>query len=161
MKKLLFVLGATAAMLLPVATAGASSGNDVAKGHGTTFFGDPFAFSATANFNDTGARGSVRLDTAVGAIEETIYGDVTCLRVAGGLASIAGFITDISPPNAAIAHFKSFVVQTSDSGKFGSSPDTVVYSFFDSPPPPDGACPTPSAGLFISSGDVVVQDAIS
>src|SRR5437867_74222 len=116
MKKLC-VLVAAAALFLPASTAVGASGNDVAKGHGTTFFGDSFAFSTTANFNDTGARGSVRLDTAIGATEYTIYGDVTCLRVAGQTASIAGIITNVNPPSAIFAADQSFLVEAFDSGK--------------------------------------------
>ena len=160
MKKL-FVLVAAAALFLPASTAVGASGNDVAKGHGTTIFGDSFAFSATANFNDTGARGSVRLDTAIGATAYTIYGDVTCLRVAANTASIAGIITNINPPSAFLGADRSFVVQASDSGKFGSVPDTVFYTFSASLAPPDGACPASLLGPVISTGDIVIEDAIS
>jgi hypothetical protein len=158
------LVAAIAATLLAFAPGSATgaSGNDVAKGHGTTTFGDSFAFSATANFNDTGAHGSVRLDTALGAQEVTFYGDVTCLRVVGNTASIAGNVTNISPPIAFYGNIKSFVVQATDGGKFGSVADTVYYGLLTTPAPPDGACPAPSpANVPISTGDIVIGDAIS
>jgi hypothetical protein len=161
--KTVFVAAVAATLLAfsPGAASGAS-GSDVAKGHGTTFFGDAFAFSATANFNDTGARGSVRLDTAIGAQAVTFYGDVTCLRVLGNTASIAGTVTNISPPVAVFGNTKSFVVQATDGGKFGSAPDTVYYQFFSTPAPPDGVCPAPAPlNIPISTGDIVIVDAIS
>ena len=161
MKRLLAIALTGATLLLAPASATGASGSDVAKGHGTTFFGDSFAFSATAAFNDTGARGSVQLDTANGATEETFYGDVTCLRVVGNMASIVGNITNVSPPAAVYSSFRSFIIQTSDGGKFGTTADTVTYGFSTSVAAPDGFCPTPTVGFPITTGDVVITDASS
>ena len=161
MKKLVVVLLVVAAALFATASAVAASGSDVAKGHGTTFFGDPFDFSATASFSDVGARGSVRLDTAPGATEYTFYGNVTCLRVVGNLAVIGASVTNISPPVAAFGTVRSVLLWASDGGKFGSTPDTMTWVSSSSPAPPDGACPGPLAAPPISSGDIVISDAIS
>ena len=161
MRKLFALLAVVAAVQLTSTPSMAASGGDVAKGRGTTFFGDPFDFSATASFNDLGARGSARLGTAFGAIEEIASGNVTCLRVTGSLAVVGGAITDINPPNAAMAGLHSYIISATDSGKFGTGPDTLTYGFFTAPPPPDGACPTSASGLPISTGNVVIQDTIA
>ena len=162
MKKLLLaLLMVSAAVQIPMTSAVGASGTDIAKGRGTTFFGDPFDFSATASFNDLGAKGSARLGLGVGAIEETLSGPVTCLRVAGNVAVVGGAITDINPPSASLAVYRSYVIFASDSGKFGAGPDTLFYQFSTSLPPPDGACPVPLVGPPISSGEIVIQDTIA
>ena len=97
----------------------------------------------------------------MGAIEETLSGPVTCLRVAGNMAVVGGAITDINPPSASLAVYRSYVIFASDSGKFGAGPDTLFYQFSTSLPPPDGACPVPLVGPPISSGEIVIQDTIA
>jgi hypothetical protein len=161
MRRCLLVVGAVFLFLTPVVADAAPAG-DLAKGRGIDFFGPPFSFRASSNFNGTDPNGTVRLgfNTGPGGLTE-FYGDVTCLRVAAGLASIGGRVTKIDPPAASLGSIQSFVIQTSDAGKFSPAPDTVTYGVSSAPPPPATGCPVPTGGLPLTSGDIVIQDALS
>jgi hypothetical protein len=161
MRRCLLVVGVSFLFLTP-AVADAAPGGDLAKGRGLDFFGPPFSFRASSNFNGTDPDGTVRLgfNTGTGGLTE-FHGDVTCLRVAAGLASIGGRVTKIDPPAAVFGGIQSFIIQTSDGGKFSPTPDTVSYGVSTAPPPPATGCPAPTGGLPLTDGDIVVQDALS
>jgi hypothetical protein len=88
----------------------------------------------------------------------TLYGNVTCLRVVNAMASIAGEVTRIEPPTGTFSMIRSFGLQVSDGGKFGSDPDTFASGFSISPAPPDSGCLVPTPGSPISSGEIVIHD---
>ena len=162
MKRRLLHLTAIWLVVLP-GLALAAPAQDSAKGRGSNFFGQKFSFSATSTSSGFGADGTVQFETSTGGDLVTVLGEVTCLRVvdtAGvGSASISGRITGSRPNTNSVNQFSSFVLQTSDAGKFSNQADTALFSFSTLPPPPDGACPAPSPSLPISNGDVIIGNA--
>ena len=162
MRRSLLLTGLVFLLLVPAGAQAAPPGTDQAKGRGVDFFGPPFSFRAKSNFNGTNPEGTVALTFNSGpGAATTFYGDVTCLRVLGSVASIGGAVTRIDPPQAALGGIQSFVIFTSDAGKFSPSPDTVTYGVSSSPPPPATGCPTPSPGLPLTGGDILIEDALS
>jgi hypothetical protein len=142
-----FGVGVTAPM--------AAAGFDKASGHvdqGTS----TWDFSATSNFNGSEPRGSVKM-TNPNNDPNTVYtGKVTCLSVVGNTFQATGPITAVK--NNPFPGFSpmSFVIQGSDGGKFGTTPDTFqgTVSFFNPPP----ACAANATGSPVVYGDVIVQD---
>jgi hypothetical protein len=162
MRRSLLLVGAAFLLLVPAGAHAAAPGTDVVRGRGVDFFGPPFSFRATSNFNGTDPGGTVALsfNTGPGGLT-TFYGEVTCLRVLSNVASIGGRVTKIDPPQAALGGIQSFVIFTSDTGKFNPAPDTATYGVSTAPPPLATGCPAPAAGLPLTSGEVVIQDALS
>jgi hypothetical protein len=157
MKRLVVAL--SLAMLVSLAlgaAAYAASGSDSARGtvdQGT----QEWRFSATSNFNGTQPSGQVRLIQENQDPNLVITGDVTCLQVLNGSASIVAEITDV---RGGFTNADSLIIQTTDNGKFSTTPDTFagVQSFT----PATELCPPPT--LFqqpVLKGEVVVVDATS
>jgi hypothetical protein len=143
----------------------AAPAQDSAKGRGTDFFGRKFSFSATSTPTGFGADGTAQFEVSTGVASVTVLGEVTCLRTVddptgeGAIASIGGRITGSRPNTNSVNQFSTFIIQTSDSGRFSTQGDTVGFSLLTSPPPPDGGCPTPTPSGPISSGEIVIQNA--
>ena len=160
---LLRVLAIAAAVLsvLP-AVAGAAPGGDSTSGN-VTFSGLRIDWRATSTATGFNARGYGRLTQTNADPNQTFAGDVTCLRVVGAtattpaMASIGVLLTQTPPGSFA----SSMIIHASDSGKFSSVPDTATtLTSFGAPPPADGACPAPFLGAPVSTGEVVINNAL-
>jgi hypothetical protein len=154
---------ALAALTLLALPALAAAGNDVAKGNGFFQFSSfsQFSFNAQSNFNGTDATGSATFTNPNADPNQSIKGRVTCLFVAGNVATIAGEVTSVQ--GNLFTTIRSFYITAEDSGKFGTAPDAVNYFFSVNPPPSDVACTAPFTitPFPIAQGDIVVKDANS
>ena len=156
------ILGtATAVTLLAfpgVATA-ARSGNDYASGD--VFEGGAhWRFSATSNFNGTQPSGFVRLTLANNDPNTVVTGSVTCLRVVGNTAWIIAEVTDIRGTGVNPAFTNSMLINATDSGKFGTSPDTFG-GVLTPTPATVASCVFTEPQSPVVNGEVVVSDALS
>ena len=82
---------------------------------------------------------------------------MTCLQVLNGSASIVAEVTDV---RGGFTSADSLIIQTTDNGKFSTTPDT--FAGVQSGAPATQLCPPPT--LFQSpvlKGEVVVVDATS
>jgi hypothetical protein len=157
MKRLVVAL--SLAMLVSLAlgaVAYAASGSDSAKG--TVDQGSQeWRFSATSNFNGTQPSGQVRLIQENQDPNLVITGEVTCLQVLNGSASIVAEVTDV---RGGFTSVQSLIIETTDSGKFSPTPDTFFGTLTSSPT--FSTCPPPT--IFqqpVMKGEVVVVDATS
>jgi hypothetical protein len=157
MKRLVVAL--SLAMLVSLAlgaVAYAASGSDSAKG--TVDQGSQeWRFSATSNFNGTQPSGQVRLIQENQDPNLVITGEVTCLQVLNGSASIVAEVTDV---RGGFTSVQSLIIETTDSGKFSPTPDTFFGTATSSPTL--STCPPPT--FFqqpVMKGEVVVVDATS
>jgi hypothetical protein len=163
----LALAAASAALAVALMPAGAFAdpGGDSASGHATVLSGtlseQQFDFRARSSSVGTDARGQARF--TVPATGGVYSGEVTCLLVVGAtsatpaLASIGVKITN-QPPGQP---FLSFIIETSDSGKFSGAPDTAAAVFSTTPAPPDGACPVPLAGGDpVTEGEVTIHNTL-
>jgi hypothetical protein len=141
------------------------SGNDSASGHVNNWGGNDvdIDFSARSNFNGTQARGYARFAFRTFDPDSVVTGEVTCLVVIGGVATIGGIITDVRGGLMVVGN--AFVISATDSGKFSTAPDTVG-AFLGLLLPPetftDGApCVTPTFELPVTEGEIVIHDALT
>ena len=164
MRRRLLHLTAIWLVVLP-GVAMAAPSQDSAKGRGTNFFGQKFSFSATSTPTGFDADGTVQFETSSGGGLVTVLGEVTCLRVIAdptgtAIAAIEGRITGSRPNTNFVNQFSSFFGRISDSGKFSTQADTATFFISTAPPPPDGGCSAPTVGNPISSGQVVIENAV-
>ena len=157
MKRLLAALSLALLVSLALgAAAYAASGRDSAKGV-VDEVNQEWRFSAQSNFNGTQPSGQVRFIQENQDPNLVITGQVTCLQVLNGSASIVAQVTDV---RGGITNAQSMVIETTDSGKFSTTPDTFGGSLPSTPA--TQLCPPPS--IFqrpVLKGDVVVVDATS
>lgn len=156
MKRLVVAL--SLAMLVSLAlgaAAYAASGRDSAKG--TVDYGlSVWRFSAQSNFNGTQPSGQVRFIQTDQDPNRVITGDVTCLQVLNGSASIVAEVTDV---RGGTTSFRSIIIETTDSGKFSPTPDTFFGTLTSSPAL--AMCPPIFNQSPVTNGEVVVVDATS
>ena len=157
MKRL--VLALILALLVSLAlgaAAYAASGSDSARGTVDQGFQE-WRFSATSNFNGTQPSGQVRLIQENQDPNLVITGNVTCLRVLNGSASIVAEITDV---RGGFTNAQSLIIETTDNGKFSTTPDTFLG--FQSFNPATTVCPPSTFTQSpVLKGEVVVVDATS
>jgi hypothetical protein len=150
--------------LLPISVRG-DSGHDSATGHVNNWGGSDvdIDFSARSNFNGTQARGYARFAFRDFDPDRVISGEVTCLIVAGPVATIGGVITDVR--GGTFATGNAFIINATDSGKFANLPDTVgAFVALLIPPETftDGApCATSTFELPVTEGEIVIYDALN
>ena len=162
MHRRVMALAVVAASLL-AAPAVAGAQNDVAKGNGTASFSSfsQFSFNAQSNFNGTGASGNATFTNPNADPNQVIKGRVTCLSVIGNQANISGEVIDVQGFTFPTT-IQSFTITALDSGKFGTTPDAVSYTFSSAPPPPPPTC---TAFTFtpipIFDGEITIKDANS
>ena len=138
----------------------AGHGQDSASGHVRNVFSQELDFSAKATQTGINASGRARLTLTNSDPNQVFSGEVTCLRVTGptatapAMASIGVRVTN--PP--AGSSVQSMIIFTSDGGKFSGAVDTASVTTSTLPPPPDGGCPTPAAGVTVIEGDVTIHN---
>jgi hypothetical protein len=193
MKRLVttLALGLLVALLVVgtgVANAAGTAGQDSATGHVndangitlipiqcTPFFCPPSPtsnvsadvdFSAKSSFNGTSPSGSARFTFRNEDPDQVLSGQVTCLNVQGGFATLSGPITESRGGSTLTAggqvfEPRSFVITAFDQGKFSTQPDFLGF-VLSSEPATDQTCYTQGAGSFVvRDGEVVVKDALS
>jgi hypothetical protein len=193
MKRLaaILALGMLVALLAAtgVASAAGTAGQDSATGHvtdanGITLIPPPpgcppqfcpteqssvsadVDFSAKSSFNGTNPSGSARFTFRNEDPDQVLSGQVTCLNVQGGFATLSGPITESRGGSTLIAggvafEPRSFVITAFDQGKFSTNPDFLGF-VLSSAPATDQTCYTQGAGSFVvRDGEVVVKDALS
>jgi hypothetical protein len=143
----------------------ADHGTDSVRAHGRLFLVLDVDLSARSESTGIGATGRASFTDTSPDPDATYRGEVTCLRVVGGSASVPSStfyavarITDQPPGGIA----QSIHIFGTDSGKFSQAPDTLEAFPSPSPPNPDGTCPTvfpfPNRPLF--DGEVVVHNTL-
>ena len=151
-------LAALVFALLP-AIAGAAPPGDSSSGN-VTFSGVRIDWSARSTNTGLNARGNGRVTFTNNDPNVTYAGDVTCLRIVGATATTpamvsVGVLVTQAPPGSFV---QSLLFFGSDAGKFSSVPDTATWSTSSAPPPPDGGCPAPFAGIPVTQGQVVITN---
>ena len=122
-------------------------------------------FNAKSSFNGTSPSGSARFTFRNEDPNQVFRGEVTCLNVQGGYATLSGPITDARGGSTLTVggqtyEPRSFVITAYDSGRGTTNPDYIGY-VLSSEPATDQTCYTQSAPLnVVRDGEVVVQDAL-
>ena len=183
----LIVAAVTAALtVVAAAPAAQAEGRDVAAGGGVRGavcfppFGNPctphgrFAFWATSDPVGLDAHGFARFES-LGPVESQSQGRVTCLNVAGNLASVGGIV---ERGEGVAEEFEGtpfvFWVVDGDVDGQGSGPDLFSLHYINAVPtrelgffgflPPEfpNVCPPPVFALYapVEPGNIVVRDAL-
>jgi hypothetical protein len=122
-------------------------------------------FSAKSSFNGTNPSGSARFTFRNEDPDQVFTGEVTCLSVQGGSATLSGPITEARGGSTLTAggqvfEPRSFVITAFDQGKFNPNPDFLGF-VLSSQPATDVTCNTQGAPASpVREGDVVVKDAL-
>ena len=156
---------ALAISLAAPAVALADHGTDSVRAHGRLFLVLDVDLSARSTQSGVDASGRATFTDTTPDPDATWRGEVTCLRVVGGTASVPSStfyaiarVTDAPPGDPA----QSIHIFGTDSGKFSQAPDTLEA--FPSPtlPNPDGTCPTsfPFGNRPLADGEVVVHNSL-
>jgi hypothetical protein len=123
-------------------------------------------FNAKSSFNGTSPSGSARFIFRDQDPNQVFKGEVTCLNVQNGYATLSGPITDarggstLTVEGRGTYEPRSFVITAVDSGKGSPNPDYIGY-VLSADVATDQTCYTQSAPYdVVRDGDVVVQDAL-
>src|SRR5215210_4550509 len=129
MKRLLATL--TMALLVSCVLATVASGapgsgggsNDSASGTVNLNVGNKDTFSARSSSIGTDAQGSWKFTNTNTDPNQTITGDIRCLRVSGDTFEARGVIVDVRNAGPFFS-LRGFILHGSDSGKFSTTQDT-------------------------------------
>src|SRR5215212_5336046 len=105
-------------------------------------------FSARSSFNGTNPTGSARFTFRSEDPNQVFTGEVTCLNVQGGFATLSGPITEARGGSTLAVgeqtfEPRSFVITAIDSGKFSPNPDLIGFELSPQPAS-DVTCTTSS-----------------
>jgi hypothetical protein len=122
-------------------------------------------FSARSSFNGTNPTGSARFTFRNEDPDQVFTGEVTCLNVQGGLATLSGPITDARGGSTLTVgeqtfEPRSFEITALDRGRGDPNADLISF-VLSSAPATDVSCNTPVSSLDeVREGDVVVKDSL-
>ena len=122
-------------------------------------------FSAKSSFNGTKPTGSARFTFRNEDPDQVFTGEVTCLNVQGGFATLSGPITEARGGSTLtvgeqVFEPRSFVITAIDSGKFNPNPDLIGFELYPLPAT-DVTCTTSSTQTSpVREGEVVVKDSL-
>jgi hypothetical protein len=122
-------------------------------------------FSARSSFNGTNPTGSARFTFRSEDPNQVFTGEVTCLNVQGGFATLSGPITEARGGSTLTVgeqtfEPRSFVITAIDSGKFSPNPDLIGFELSPQPAS-DVTCTTSSTQTSpVRDGEVVVKDSL-
>ena len=122
-------------------------------------------FSARSSFNGTNPTGSARFTFRSEDPNQVFTGEVTCLNVQGGFATLSGPITEARGGSTLTVgeqgfEPRSFVITAIDSGKFNPNPDLIGFELSPQPAT-DVTCTTSSTQTSpVREGEVVVKDSL-
>jgi hypothetical protein len=123
-------------------------------------------FNAKSSFNGTDPTGSARFIFSDQDPNQVFKGDVTCLNVQGGFATLSGPITEARGGSTLTVEGRgtyeplSFKITAFDTGKSDPNPDLIAFELSPQPATAD-SCNTPLSPLDpVRDGEVVVEDAL-
>jgi hypothetical protein len=122
-------------------------------------------FSAKSSFNGTNPTGSARFTFRNEDPDQVFTGEVTCLNVQGGFASLSGPITEARGGSTLTVggqtfEPRSFQIDAFDTGKFSTTPDSIGFVLSEQPAT-DVSCTTQGVPRSqVRDGEVVVKDSL-